>query len=100
MVMNECVEIRAKYEQYENMVKEFSEFSWGGELYFDRYEGDLLDGMRDGNGLFVFADGSFYTGQWRNNKPSGLGLFHYIDGKFDSGIYQVPFILTLIGRIS
>lgn len=60
-----------------------------GELMFDRYEGDILNGYRHGNGLFVFADGSYYSGQWRYNKPSGLGLFHYTDEKFDTGVYEV-----------
>ena len=45
--------------------------------------------MRDGNGTFYFADGSFYTGMWKENKPCGIGLFRYNDGKYDSGIYAV-----------
>ncbi len=50
-----------------------------------------MDGLRDGNGTFVFGDGSFYTGQWRHNAPSGLGLFHYTDEKYDTGIYKAEF---------
>ena len=75
--------------KYGNMSREMSEFCWEGELYFDHYEGQILNGMRDGNGTFVFADGSFYAGLWKANKPSGLGIFHYIDGKFDAGLYRV-----------
>ena len=64
------------------------------ELYFDHYHGDIINGQRDGNGTFTFADGSFYSGIWRGNKPSGVGMFHYTDGKYDAGIYSVKQYIT------
>ena len=60
-----------------------------GETYFDHYYGDIVDGARNGNGVFSFADGSFYSGMWKDNKTYGLGIFHYTDGKYDAGIYTV-----------
>ena len=72
--------------------KELNEFFLNEEFCFDHYEGEIVDGMRDGNGLFVFTDGSFYSGQWKNNKPSGLGMFHYADGKYDTGVYKVLYL--------
>ncbi len=68
------------------------EFCWDGDLYFDHYEGDVVNGMREGNGQFTFTDGSFYAGQWKSNKPCGLGLFRYADGKYDVGMYQNGFL--------
>ncbi len=78
--------------KYDGLQKELREFCWDGELYFDHYEGEVVNGMRDGGGQFTFADGSFYAGQWKGNKPCGLGLFHYLDGKYDAGIYQDGFL--------
>lgn len=69
--------------------KEINELYNDNELYFDHYHGDVVNGQRDGNGTFTFADGSFYSGMWKGNKPSGLGIFHYTDGKYDAGLYSV-----------
>ena len=69
-----------------------NDLCWEGEIYFDHYQGDILNGLRDGNGTFTFADGSFHSGLWKNNKPCGLGIFHYNDGKYDTGIYSVIFL--------
>lgn len=69
--------------------KELGELCFEDEVYFDHYQGDVLNGLRDGNGTFSFADGSFYSGMWRDNKPCGVGIFHYTDGKYDAGIYSV-----------
>ena len=69
--------------------KNLTDLYFEDEIYFDHYQGDILNGARDGNGTFFFADGSFYSGIWKNNKPSGVGIFHYTDNKYDVGIYSV-----------
>ena len=59
------------------------------ESFYGRYEGDLVNGMRDGNGILYMSDGTYFDGNWKNNLPNGLGLFHHPDGKNDVGIYEV-----------
>jgi len=66
---------------------------WDNTMNFSRYYGDVVDGKREGNGTFIFEDGSFYAGTWKNNNPYGLGLFFYTDGKYDAGIYAVLFFV-------
>jgi hypothetical protein len=39
------------------------------------YEGFLVDGKREGFGLYTWADGSQYTGSWENDVMEGLGKY-------------------------
>jgi len=36
---------------------------------------------RDGYGIMVFDDGSYYEGDWRNGKMDGKGSYIYKDGQ-------------------
>lgn len=78
----------------------------------DRFEGEYLDGRRNGHGVFIWAsgnryDGSFkddhrtgrgvltwakkgerYEGEWRDNKPNGRGTMTTADGKAYVGIWK------------
>ncbi len=38
------------------------------------YEGDVVDGKRQGNGKCTWADGSSYEGQWFNDQKCGNGI--------------------------
>ena len=37
------------------------------------YVGQLKDGKMNGNGKFIWNDGSFYDGEFKNNKRHGIG---------------------------
>lgn len=75
------------------------------------YEGDLVEGLMDGNGIIKYSDGSWYEGQFkkdkyegkgkiafknggsyegefRNNLMNGKGKYTYPDGKIFEGNYQ------------
>ena len=41
----------------------------------DRYTGQLIDGIPQGDGQLIYKDGSVYTGQFENGKPNGSGFF-------------------------
>uniref|UniRef100_A0A3Q2GD55 Radial spoke head 10 homolog B n=1 Tax=Cyprinodon variegatus TaxID=28743 RepID=A0A3Q2GD55_CYPVA len=46
----------------------------GAEYVRDnQYEGDFLEGRRQGKGTFYYAGGAIYTGEWRNDKKHGKG---------------------------
>ena len=49
------------------------------------YEGEWLNGVRDGQGKQEWLDGSRYEGQWRNGKANGMGKLYHADGDIYDG---------------
>ena len=45
-----------------------------------RYEGEFYHGLLHGRGSFTWPDGSSYTGEWQNNLPHGKGVYVWPDG--------------------
>jgi hypothetical protein len=41
------------------------------------YEGDWVNGVREGHGLLFFKDGRGYVGKWANGKKHGIGTSTY-----------------------
>jgi hypothetical protein len=39
----------------------------------DRYIGDITNGKRNGKGKYIWADGTIYDGNWKDDIMSGLG---------------------------
>uniref|UniRef100_A0A3B3U8W0 Radial spoke head 10 homolog B2 n=1 Tax=Poecilia latipinna TaxID=48699 RepID=A0A3B3U8W0_9TELE len=37
----------------------------------NQYRGEFFEGQRHGKGIFYYAGGAIYTGEWRNNKKHG-----------------------------
>ena len=46
----------------------------------NRYLGEFREGVRFGQGIFFYSDGSKYEGQWENNVKHGYGVFTFADG--------------------
>lgn len=44
--------------------------------------------LRDGFGLQLFPNGSFYVGEWLDDKAHGKGQLVLKDGTFYEGVYQ------------
>lgn len=44
------------------------------------YDGDWDNGLRHGEGLLRFADGSFYKGDFYREKKHGTGCMMWSDG--------------------
>ena len=58
---------------------------------FPYYEGQLLDGMRHGKGVYNYANGDYYSGMWKFNLPDGLGTYvwnggDYLECKWQAGV--------------
>ena len=47
----------------------------------NRYEGNWKNGVRDGYGVFHYANGSKYEGYWKNNMKEGYSFYTDENGK-------------------
>ncbi len=45
------------------------------------YEGQFLDGLRHGHGLYTYTNGNRYEGAFENDKRHGQGIYHYEDNE-------------------
>ena len=53
----------------------------------DQYEGNLLAGVRQGSGMYTWANGASYTGQYVDNAREGQGVMQFPDGAKYEGEY-------------
>ncbi len=53
----------------------------------NRYLGYFKEGVRAGQGIFFYTDGSKYEGEWSNNLKHGYGMFTGADGDIHEGEY-------------
>ena len=62
-----------------------------GIYYFNngnRYEGDYKNDKREGKGIYYFNNGNKFKGEFKNNVKQGKGIMYYKDGKIVEGIWQ------------
>jgi hypothetical protein len=52
------------------------------------YYGNFLNGKRNGDGTFLYANGTKYEGEWANDLKNGWGKFTYKDGTFYEGYFE------------
>ena len=64
-----------------------------GILYYKngtiKYDGDFVNGRKEGNGKYIYEDGNYYIGEWLNNRKNGRGILYKSDGNI---IYTGVFI--------
>ena len=46
----------------------------------DKYDGEVIDDMKDGKGVMQYIGGNKYDGEWKNDKKEGKGTFIYKSG--------------------
>lgn len=46
----------------------------------ESYQGQMLNGMKHGTGIYRWSDGTKYAGQWNRDTEHGLGEKHYANG--------------------
>lgn len=51
----------------------------------DLYEGDYVDGKKEGKGVYIYRNGDKFEGQYKDNRRTGLGRIDYSDGGFYHG---------------
>lgn len=54
----------------------------------NRYEGEYVDGKRNGEGLLHYPDGSTYEGHWNGGDKSGVGTYTYANGDTYEGEWK------------
>jgi hypothetical protein len=54
----------------------------------DKYEGEVLNGVREGHGIYYYHNGDKYEGWWQNNKKHGMGTLYYKDGNLYIGQWR------------
>ena len=58
----------------------------------DQYIGECLLGTNNlskhGKGKYIYQNGGFYEGEWKNNKKHGEGMYKYHDGREINGIWE------------
>ena len=67
--------------------------SFNQDLDNEKYEGELVNGKKEGKGKFTYKNGCIYEGFFKNNKKEGSGVFYYTNGdrykgEFKQGYYQ------------
>jgi 4-amino-4-deoxy-L-arabinose transferase-like glycosyltransferase len=68
-----------------------NEPGYRGEWRIDTPEGEYHDpviGVKEGQGQYVFSDGSYYKGGWLADQRSGFGIMYYSNGHRFEGIWK------------
>ena len=55
----------------------------------EQNEGKFINGKLEGNGKYIWENGQYYIGQWKNGKKHGKGIIYYKDGTI---MYEGDFI--------
>ncbi|CCI40849.1 unnamed protein product [Albugo candida] len=55
---------------------------------FASYDGNYLDGVKQGIGKMIFPNGDIYHGEWKDDKMHGEGAFMYANGDIYSGEFE------------
>ena len=67
----------------------YSSYRWVQEKLptGDTYEGETVNGLREGFGIYRWAAGSVWFGQWQGGVRSGEGLYIDAEGKMIAGVW-------------
>lgn len=78
---------------FEKIASLFKKHNKKQQLSQDRYEGDLVNGVREGKGTMYYKSGNIYKGEWHNGQMHGFGEFIFKTGE----LYVGDFINGNIG---
>ena len=53
-----------------------------------RYIGQVVNGLKEGKGIYYYNDGERYEGDWKNDKYEGKGIHYYNDGERYEGDFK------------
>lgn len=52
------------------------------------YDGHFASGLADGFGICYYSDGDIYSGQWKEHKSHGTGTMYYSSGQVVKGLWS------------
>ena len=52
-----------------------------------RYVGQVVNGLREGKGIYYYNDGDRYEGDYRNDNKEGKGIYYWNNGDREMGDY-------------
>ena len=58
------------------------------EYHNGKYEGDYLNGKREGKGIYIYNSGDVYEGEYKNDLKDGFGIYKYSNGDIYEGNYK------------
>jgi hypothetical protein len=64
----------------------------------DRYDGEFLDGRRNGRGVYTSANGDRYEGEWRDDRRNGRGVYNSANGNRYEGEWRDGELLRALAR--
>ena len=63
----------------------FGVFSWADGR---QYEGQYVDDKKEGHGIFTWPDSRKYDGMWINGKQEGAGIYYNQKGEMKYGLWS------------
>lgn len=54
----------------------------------DVYEGDWVDGLKEGRGYYTWENGDVYEGEFKNGVREGFGEFKWANGESYKGLWK------------
>ncbi|XDV44656.1 hypothetical protein PO909_012905 [Leuciscus waleckii] len=54
----------------------------------NEYTGEFVQGMRHGQGQFLYASGAVYSGEWKHDKKHGQGKYTFENGRVYEGKFN------------
>ena len=54
----------------------------------EKYEGPLINGKKEGKGIYIYKNGCKYEGYFKNDKKEGSGIFYYANGDRYKGNFK------------
>ena len=61
----------------------------------DVYDGEFKGGVKEGKGIYEYADGSIYDGEFKGGEKKGKGVYKHTDGSTHAVIHLNPRIRRL-----
>ncbi len=60
-------------------------------LNMEKYEGQMINGKKEGKGIYIYRNGCKYEGYFQNDKKEGIGIFYYSNGDRYKGYFHEGF---------